>query len=188
MANDSTRVTVAAKFRVLIAPVGTAAPADDSAAISATWKEVGYTTRDGTTFQASDPSWEDIPAHQADRPVRTVQTGEGGSVSVDLEEFSQRNLVAVMGGGTITTVSAGHYKYVPPVIGGRTSVAMILEVIDGTKVYRYVVPRALQREGVSIPFNPTGPKVLPLRASVQGSDVGDPWYLLTNDPAFDPAA
>lgn len=188
MATDSNRVTVAGRLRVYLAIVGTAAPADATVALGAAWREVGYTAEDATNFMLSDPGFNEIRAHQADRPIRIVQTTDAAGLEADLEEFSRVNLIAVLGGGTITTVTAGQYKYSPPAIGGRASTAAILEVTDGTKHYRWVVPRGFQREGVTVNQRKGEAKILPLRLGVQGTDVGDPWYLLTDDPAFDPAA
>lgn len=191
MATDSNRVTVAGQLRAFLAPVGTAAPADAIVALAAAWKEVGITTEDGTQFQLSDPAFTDLRGHQSAYPVRTVQTGDSAQVQANLMELSRTNLVGVMGGGTVTTVPAGagtHYRYAPPAVGGRASVACLLEVTDGTKHYRWIVPRGFQRDGVTLNMEKGAAQILPLRLAVQGSDVGDPWYLLTDDPAFDPAA
>jgi hypothetical protein len=185
MATDANRIVVAGRARLYLAPVGTAAPTDSVAALAAAWREVGYTTEDGTSF-STDPSFESVRAHQTDVDVRRFKTGDSQLVSADLEEWSADNFAAVFGGGTVTVVTAGaEFKYEPPDAGGRRLVAAILEITDGTKRYRFVFPRASQTEGVELGLVKTGAAVLPLRLGVeQASDSVKPWYLLTNDSAF----
>lgn len=83
---------------------------------------------------------------------------------------------------------AKHYKFAPPRIGGRSEIAACIEVIDGGKTYRYIIPRAMQMEGVQTDLGKAKEAVLPLRLAVQGGDDADAWYLITNDPAFANAA
>lgn len=187
MATDSDRITVAGRLRLFLAPVGTAAPADSSAALGAGWREVGFTTEEGTSFPTS-PEFSDVFSHQSDFATRTFQTRDGATVQADLQEWSAENFSAVYGGGEATEVAVGEYRWDPPGVGGRDSVAAILEAVDGTKRYRWVVPRCFQREGVENGLPKTSEATLPLRLGVQGSDGVLPWYLLTNDPAFAPAA
>lgn len=183
MATDADRITVPGRARVFLAIPGTAAPADESAALDPGWVEVGYTTVDGTSF-TTDPSFEVVRSHQADNPTRRFQTEDNQAVEADLQEWSGDNFAAVFGGGEVTVVTAGHYRYDPPAIGGRISVAALLEVVDGSKRYRFVVPKASQSDGVELGLDKGSESTLPLRLAVEGTDGVLPWYLLTNDPAF----
>lgn len=192
MATDPTRIVVAQMARVYLAPVGTAAPTDSAAALSAPWKEVGLFTPDSLNF-ATDPNFEQVDSHQSNYPTRRMQTTDGATLSVDLQEWSAASFAAVFGGGVVTVVTppqagppavAGEYKWEPPAIGGRATVAALAEVVDGTKRYRFVIPRCMQTEGASVDMQKAKESVLPLRLGVLGSDVGSPWYLLTNADGY----
>ncbi|MGW7594719.1 phage tail tube protein, partial [Streptomyces rubiginosohelvolus] len=125
---------------------------------------------------------------------RTFQTSDSATIEVDLQQWNAKNFKAVFGGGTISEITpeggtgGKHYKFAPPRIGGRTEVAAMIEVTDGAKVYRYIIPRAMQMEGVQTDLQKAKEAVLPLRLAVQGGDDSDAWYLITNDPAFADAA
>lgn len=192
MAGDATRITVAQMARVYLAIVGTAAPDGPVAILAPAWKDVGLFTPDSLEW-ATDPAFEQVNSHQSNYPTRRFQTSDAATVQVDLQEWSGTNFKSVYGGGTLTEVTpAGggdpYYKFSPPPIGGRTNVACIIEVIDGLKHYRRIIPKCMQVEGVTQQFHKTSESTLPLRLSILGSDVGDPWYDVTDDPAFDPLA
>ncbi|MBV1940767.1 hypothetical protein KUF83_29990 [Streptomyces sp. BV286] len=187
---NATQIVVPARTRVWLAPVGTTAPADATAAMPAGWFSVGLTTEDSLKFN-EEPSFEQVKSAQTDFPSRTFQTADSATIEVDLQQWSAQNFKAVFGGGEITEITpaaggagAKHYRFAPPRVGGRTEIAGVIEVIDGPKSYRYVVPRAMQMEGVQTDLQKAKEAVLPLRLAVQGGDDSDAWYLITNDPAF----
>lgn len=192
---NATQIVVPARTRVWLAPVGTQAPADATVEMPAGWYSVGLTSEDSLKFN-EEPQFEQVKSAQTDFPSRTFQTSDSATVEVDLQQWSGRNFQAVYGGGTITTITPSggaadapkHYRFAPPRIGGRTEVAACVEVIDGGKSYRYVMPRTMQMEGVNKDLQKAKESVLPLRLAVQGGDGSDAWYLLTNDPAFAPPA
>ncbi|MET8696966.1 hypothetical protein ABZV65_31000 [Streptomyces bauhiniae] len=178
--------------RVYLAPVGTVAPTDATSAMDPALRDVGHTTEDSLKFN-EEVNFEQIKSAQSLSPIRTFQTSEAGTVEVDLQQWSGPNFRAVYGGGTITEITpAGggpkHYKFAPPRIGGRGEVMAVVEVIDGGKHYRYVMPRCMQMEGVSKDLGQGKAAVLPLRLAIQGGDDLDNWYMITDDPAFAPAA
>lgn len=187
MAGDAQRILVPQMARVYLAPVGTAAPADPVIAPAAGWVDVGYFTPDSLSW-ATDPNFEEVQSHQSSYPTRRWQTSDSATIEVDLQEWSVLNFQAVFGGGTITQVTGppAHYKFSPPAIGARTQTAAMIEIIDGTKHYRMIVPKCQQNEGAELSLEKTSESTLPLRLTVIGSDVGDPWYLITDDPAFTP--
>ncbi|MBO2461668.1 phage tail tube protein [Actinomadura violacea] len=185
MAVNRSRILVAQMARVYLAPVGTAAPADPVVAPASDWVEVGLFTPDSLAFN-TDLNFEEVTSHQSDYPTRRMQTSASATIEVDLQEFSAANLKAVYGGGTVTTVTGppAYYKYSPPAVGGRTQTAAMIEVIDGSKHYRILVPIAEQNDGVELKLEKASEGTLPLRLAVVGSDVGDPWQILTDDPSF----
>ncbi|WP_086685970.1 IPT/TIG domain-containing protein [Streptomyces pseudogriseolus] len=196
MAGETTnaaQIVIPSRTRVWLAPVGTPAPADATVAMGAGWYAVGLTTEDSLKFN-EEPSFETVKSAQTDYPSRTFQTGDAATIEVDLQQWNAANFRAVFGGGEITSIQSGggngptHYRFAPPKVGGRTEIAAVIEVMDGGKTYRYVVPRAMQMEGVQTDLTKAKEAVLPLRLAVQGGDDTDAWYLLTNDPAFQPPA
>ena len=190
---NANNIVVAQMARVYLAPVGTAAPGGPAVIMPDGWREVGLFTPDSLGW-STDPSFEEVRSHQSNFPTRRFQTEDAASVEVDLQEWTGENFKAVYGGGEITVVAEQvgppaipeHYRYAPPKIGGRSTVAACIEIIDGTKHYRRMIPRCEQAEGVEQTFERTSESTLPLRLSVLGSDLGDPWYDLTDDPAFEP--
>lgn len=194
MAGDETRILIPQNARVYLAPVGTAAPADPVVAPDAAWKDVGYFTPDSLSW-STDPSFEEVTSHQSNYPTRRWQTGDAATVEVDLQEWSETNFKAIYGGGTVIEVPASpgppevvqHYKFSPPAVGARTQTACMIEIIDGVKRYRMMIPKCEQSEGAEISLEKTSEATLPLRLSIIGSDVGDAWWLMTTDEGFAPA-
>ncbi|MDH6628660.1 hypothetical protein M2271_006493 [Streptomyces sp. LBL] len=196
MAGETTnnnQIVIPSITRLYLAPVGATAPDDATVAMPAALRSVGLTTEDSLKFN-SEPNFEQVKSAQSSYPTRTFQTSDAATIEVDLQQWSGANFRSVYGGGEIAeiTPSGGgtgkHYKFTPPRIGSRTEVMAVIEVIDGGKHYRYVIPRCMQMEGVSKDLAKTKEAVLPLRLAVQGGDDLDAWYVLTDDPAFAPAA
>jgi hypothetical protein len=183
-------VVVAARTYLYLAPTGTAFPPDVSTAPATPWLCVGNTTEDALKFITS-PSFQDIKSGQSDFPIRRVQTDDGATVELALMEWSAANFQAAFGGGTITSIAGTGtppgptiYKFTPPLIGERSEQAAMLEVHDGTKLYRFCFPRVFQIEGVELDLKKTDSSQLPLKLGVLGGDGTPPWYALTNDPSF----
>jgi hypothetical protein len=190
MATNPSNITIAQVARVWLAAVGTAAPADSTTAMGVGWRDVGLFTPDSLSW-ASDLTMEEVRSHQSNYPTRRFQTEESATIEVDLQEWSGANFIAVYGGGTVEEITPAltppQFKFTPPAVGGRETVAAVVELIDGTKHYRRIVPRAQQVEGVAQTYQRTSESLLPLRLSVLGSDVAAPFYDVTDDPSFDPA-
>lgn len=182
---DATQIVVPSRAFAYVAPTGTAAPADESATPAAAWVNVGLTTPDSLEF-ATEPQFESVNSHQSDYPVRRMQTSEAGTVKVDLQQWNDDNLKFAFGGGTVTTVTAGHFKFVPPALGARVERSVLVDWIDGAKVYRLVIPRCMQVEGVTTALQKGQEARLPLNLAILGGDAVDPWYILSNDPALNP--
>lgn len=182
---------VAMMARVWLAPVGTVAPAGPTVVMPTGWKDVGLFTPDSLQW-STDPQFEEARSHQSNYPTRRWQTEDAATLEVDLQEWSGDNFKAVFGGGTITEVSVTgppaytYYKFSPPAVGARVSVSACIELADGARHLRRIIPVCEQTEGVEQSFNKTQESTLPLRLSVIGSDVGDPWYDVSDIPEFAP--
>ncbi|MFJ1706840.1 hypothetical protein [Kitasatospora sp. NPDC088346] len=181
---------VAQMARLYLAVPGTVAPADPIVAMPAAWKDVGL-FKPGSLEWNTDPKFEEIKSHQLRYAARTIQTEDAATAKVELQEWNATNIVAVYGGGAVTSVTAGgktFYRYTPPAVGGRNQFAAVIELIDGAKRYRRIVPLCEQVASVNQKFPNDAESTLPLELKVIGGAVGDPWYDLTDDPGFAPAA
>lgn len=187
----SDKIVVAGEFTLYVAPEGSTLPTDSTTALDPAFKAVGLTTRDGSAFEVS-PEYQNVMSHQSQYPTRTFRKTVTGTVKAALQEWSDENFVTAFGGGTVTEPDpvghAGEFRYDPPAGSGSDQVSCVLELVDGTKRYRFVVDASQAQSPVSLPFTPDAESVLPLELSVLGDGSTAPWHLLTNDPAFDPAA
>jgi hypothetical protein len=185
MATDPTRILVPGMARLWLGVVGSTFPSKSDDVLDTAWVEAGLFTEDSLKFE-SQPKFNDVTSHQSAYPTRKIQTEDAATLTVDLQEWSLENFQAVFGGGTVTVITGTptQYKFSPPVIGGRTEIAAIAELNDGAKKYRLCIPRAMQDANATLELKRTQESTLPLGLSVLGGGVGDPWFLLTNDPAF----
>lgn len=190
MTLKSNETLIAARVNVYLAPTGTAAPADAIVALAAPWKLVGHTVPDSLSL-ATEPEFGEVNSHQSDFAIRRFKTSDSSSLSVDLLQWNAANFRSVYGGGTVTAIvgTPTQYKFVPPKMGDAIlEQSCIVEIKDGAKNYRFVYAKVAQIEGVNSEFQKGQEARLPLRLAVLGADTGDAWYLLTDDPAFAPAA
>lgn len=186
MAKDVDEIVVGADGTIWVAPVGTAAPADESAAPGAGWTDLGYASEDGATFR-DGKTLEVIPVWQLFHPARRIVTARDTNVAFTLRQWNPDTVSLAFGGGVVTEVTAGHYKLTPPAAGDLDERSLLLDWHDGAKDYRLVIVRGMVTENVETKLVRNAAGDLPITFAVNGSDVGDPWYLLSNDPALNPA-
>lgn len=179
-------IVVGANGSIWTAPVGTAAPADEVAAPGAGWVDLGYASEDGVTLTDSK-TLETISVWQLFYAARRIVTERDLTIGFVLRQWNGENVKLGFGGGEITAPSAGHFKYVPPAPEDLDERAFLIDWQDGTKNYRLVLSRGMVTENLETNLTRTGAADLPITVSLIGDDAGDPWYLLTDDPAFDPA-
>lgn len=180
---DVDDIVVGANGKVWTAAVGTAAPADEVTAPGAGWTDLGGVNEDGATFRDSK-TLEVIRLWQLFHPARRIVTERDTNVEFVLRQWDKDSVPLAFGGGTVSTVSPGHYKYVPPSPEDIDERAFMLDWLDGANAFRLIIPRGMVTEGVETSLRRTAPADLPITFSVNGSDVADPWYLLTNAPQF----
>lgn len=185
--NDADELVVGGTGEVYIAPVGTTFPTTPTGALDAAWVGLGYHDEDGATFGV-DPDITEFRAWQSRQAVRRELTGQAVSVTFKLEQWNENNVVLAFGGGAVTTVSAGIYKYTPPSGGDALAEkAMVLDVQDGTEHWRFLFPRGNAAEAVSSDFKRSELAILPItfRALAPTADPnGPPFNILTDSDAF----
>jgi hypothetical protein len=189
MAKDVDEIVVGANGTVWTAPVGTAAPADQDTAPGAGWTDLGFTSEDGVTFTDSK-TLEAIPVWQLFNAARRIVTERETTLGFVLRQWSKDTVPFAFGGGEITepVPASGNFKYTPPSPEDVDERSLMVDWQDGTKKYRLVVVRGVVAEAVETNLVRTAAADLPIGFAVNGVESGDAWYLLTNDPAFEPAA
>ncbi len=184
MAQDSTAIRVAANGHVYIAPVGTAAPADESVSMPTGWVELGYMDDTGVKFTDNKNEVE-ILSWQSFYATRRIITKREGSLDFVMQQWSGANVKLSFGGGSIAQSSgAGHWVYTPPDPSLMDYRAACIEWADGTTVYRIVVPKSVVTDAVTTVLDRKEAALLPIKLAVVGVSGQAPWTVLTNDPAW----
>ena len=177
MAIAADEVRVAGAGHVFVAPEGTAAPVD-LAALPADWVDIGYVTTDGVTFTFSRET-EDLDAWQGDK-IRVLTTRYPATVGFSLMQTSSDVIVLAMGGGSVTEVSTGVYKYLPSTDNAVRS--FVVEFDDEGKKYRYYVPRSQVEGDVAFTLTRAGAVTYPLTFGLLDND--PKYVILSNDEAM----
>lgn len=184
MAKDPDEIVVGANGTVYAAPLATTAPTTAVAAPAAGWVDLGYCTEDGVT-PTDEKSMESVPAWQSFYPVRRMITDRNFSVQFTLLQWNPDTVGLAFGGATVSEPTTGVFKLSPPDESVIDERALMVDWADNAKHYRLIIPRGIVSENTE--FNVRRGQASPLAVtfSVLGQDGVDPWYLLTDDPAFD---
>lgn len=134
---DADEVLVSgATSRLYLAPVGSTAPTNHSSAPDAAFIDIGY-VKDPPKIRR-DRTTVDIEAWNEDDPIRTVLDKEKNDFTVKLMQVTNEALKLYYRGGTTATAGTGK-KFTPA--GTDQERAMVLDVIDGSNVFRLYVAR-----------------------------------------------
>jgi hypothetical protein len=185
MAQDSTQCFIAGTGDVYIAAVGSTAPTDVTTAWAAAWKQVGFTEDDGASFSAeytTDPktSW------QALDPTNYARTARKSSVKFTMKQWNQVNFPVVWGGGAMaeTSLGSGVYKYDAPAGTTIDYRAIGVQVTDGTKIGRLIIPKALLTSSSETKFGKGEEATWELEFGVIATGVAAAWTFLGNLALF----
>lgn len=182
MAQTASEIVVAGGGSVHVAPVGTSAPTDPTSAYAAGWKEIGYTTEAGVKLHDAKTMVE-IKAWQAFYPVRRIISARDFTVTFALQQWDYYTVPLAFGGGTITTPSAGVFKYAPPAAGDIDNRALGIDWNDGSTHFRLVIPNGVVQDAVDTELTRTKESDLPIVFGVTISDGGVPYTILTDASA-----
>lgn len=184
MSNDADEIVVGANGKVWVGAVEATLPTDPTAT-PAGFSDLGYLNEDGLT-PTDSKTLESINVWQSFFPVRRIVTERDFMVAFVMRQWNRVTVPLAFGGGSIEEAPAdsGVYKYTPPAPEDLDERAMIFDWKDGDRNYRIVVPRGMVTENVESNIVRSGAADLPITFSVNGDDAAEPWYLLTDDPAF----
>lgn len=180
-------ITVAASGDVYVGALTETPPTDPSTTPGGDFLHTGLISDEGATF-VDGKTLEPIPVWQLFYPARRVVTEKDASVEFDLREWNNTTVPLAFGGGSITEPTAGIYRYAPPAPGVIDERQMIVKWVDGDKDYMLIIPRGMVTEDVETGLLKSAAADLPITFGINGQESVDPWYLLTNDPAWEPAA
>lgn len=184
--NNPDQIVVGANGSIAVAPTGTVAPADAVAALPAAAVDLGYADEDGLTF-TDGKTLEPINVWQSFYAARQIVTGKESSLAFNLVQWNGDTVPLAFGGGAVVEDSPGNYRYTPPAPGTIDERMAIATWQDGNRNYRLIIPRVVVSEDVETNLTKSAAGLLPITLGVLGSEGVDPWYLLTDDPAFAPA-
>lgn len=183
MAQDTAQIRIAPAGDIYVAPVGTTAPADEVAAWPAGWVNLGLATEDGVTLTDSKTMTE-IRSWQQFYVSRRTVNARDFALRFVLQQWNKANVSLAFGGTTTTTPSAGHNKVVPPSPSFIDYRAVGIEWTDGSLHYRLIMPKALNSDNVESMLRRSEESRLPITMGLVGVAGQDPWFMLTDDPAF----
>ncbi len=185
MAIDSDQILVAGGGRVLVAPTGTAAPTDTTAAWNAAFKDLGYTSEDGVILRPNLTA-VDINAWQSMEPVRRTVTGRGMTVAFTLLQLTREALLIAFNGGAFTGTDP--IIYAPGTAGSIYERMLGVEAVDGAKIVRLVIPRVEISDVGDIAFNKNGAVGIPLTLAMLGTTGAASFSIIADADAIEAAA
>lgn len=184
--NDAAETIIAGGGQVYSAAVGSTLPANAGATLSAaTWIGLGYHTEDGVSINKGLEITEH-GAWQSKHPIRRERETEDFAVTFALQQWNENTVPLAFGGGTVSDLGSGQYKFVPP--GDTDDLderSLIVDLDDGSRRLRIVIPRGTVTDGVESQFSRGQMSALPVSfKALEPETGGDAWYFLTNDSAY----
>jgi hypothetical protein len=117
-------------------------------------------------------------------PIRRNITQRDFQVMFNLLQFNKVTMPFATGGAVVSTLSTGHYKIAAPVPAALDERAVGCEWVDGSNVLRLVLPKGLVTDQVESDATRAKLGELPIVFGIEGSDVADAYYFLTNMSGF----
>lgn len=186
MAQDADEIVIASTGKVMTAPLGTVAPVTSVDAWPAEWLDAGMINEDGVTFRDSKTT-EKIPIWQSLYPARRVITERDTQLEFVLRQWSKITVPLAFGGGEVTEPTPGNYRFEGPDAGDIDERQLGIEWVDGDKHYRLIVAKGMVEEAVESQLTRTSAADLPITFGATPDAGQKPFYLLTDDPAFEAA-
>lgn len=181
---DASETIVAGTGQVYVAAVGTALPANDSSSLNAAFHGLGYHTEDGVSINKGLEVIE-FGAWQSKTAIRRERDTEDFVLTFALQQWNEDTIPFAFGGGSVTDLGSNHYKYTPPDDTSQLDEkSLIVDLDDGSRRMRIVIPRGTINEGVESQFTRNAMAALPISfKALEPSTGGDAWYILSNDSA-----
>lgn len=182
---DAGEILVGGQSDVFTAPVGTAFPTTITSATDtfAGWVHLGYTSENGVKPGGSK-TIADVKSSQAFYPTRKIVSAIDLTLEFELQQWNSENIILAFGGGEVTEPSPNIFRYTPPSPSHLDERAMLVRTVDDTRIYLWGYTRVLNTKAYTTELVRTKEAVLPIGMSLLDPGASDPWFMLSNDPAF----
>lgn len=188
MSQDTSELVVASGGDIFVAPVGTTIPTTPTGVLSGSWVNLGLIDDDGAKF-TRQVTLQEFKAWQRRMPVRRDVNEEEMTATFSLEQWNAENFAFAFGGGEVSEVSPGIYKYEFPT--GDDSLdekALVIRWNDGDRNYQIGFERGNVTEQVEVALKRSDLSQLPIgyKALAAPGDDSIGVTFVTDDPAFEP--
>jgi hypothetical protein len=168
-------VVVAGFQRLLVAPVGTAAPDGIEDEYPAAWYDLGYTTEDGITFSFGLDT-DTLMTSQSLDPVRMLTTARPKTVAGSLRQFNRETVTLALGGGSWSGDADDGFVFEPAPSSFIDERMVSVEFEDGAKKARFFGRRTMVSEAVEFTLVNTAGLVFPLTFTVLAAEPTTYWW------------
>jgi hypothetical protein len=104
-------------------------------------------------------------------------------------QWNEENLILAYGGGGIIQPQTGEYRYEPPEPDEVNVRAVVLDMSDGVRNFRFTAGRTFVTNDVESTFAKSGPGLLPITLEILDDAANvKPWRYDSDDAAFAPVA
>jgi hypothetical protein len=160
-----------------------AAPTDAATAPGTNWIDLGYASEDGVRL-TDGKTVTDIGAWQSFYALRKIITARNFQVAFALRQWNAETIRLAFGGGVITDAGGGAFSYSPPSPETLDERQVIVDGLDGDRIYRIYLPRAIVTENVEAQFQRANAADLAVTLAVVASGTDDPWQMFVDDSGF----
>lgn len=182
--NDAAELVIAAGpgSQAYVAPVGTTLPTSPTASLNAAFAGLGYISEDGVALGSALEIGEHR-AMQSRQTIRRTITEQNVSLGFALLQWNEETVPLAFGGGEVTAVTGG-YRYDFPSDEEPDERSLVVDLVDGDRVTRIVIPRGMHTQDVEATFTRSDPAELPVGFNALTPDDGSTsMYALFSDEA-----
>jgi hypothetical protein len=192
MAQDSDNVVVGQYGEVWVGVLGSTAPVDVTTAmgtVDVDWKEVGFISEDGVTFSPELETFDVRAWQSSGRPIRRGVASRNESVSFVMQEWNEVSFALAMGGGTFAEIGTSNvFRFTPESAATEDERAMVIHWEDGGFAYRLIISKGAITDLAEFNLRRDEAAGLAVTFGIVNDGTTDPWTLITDNTAFDPAA
>lgn len=169
------------------APTGTTLPTAYDTVLASAFVPLGWFSEQGPKIPTA-PNVQEIRAWQSADPIAARVKERSSTVEFEMMQWNADTLPFAYGGGSITTAGGG-YVYTPPSGEVVDEYSLVLDVLDGSDIVRYVFERGYPAAGTAPGFNRDGAALLSVGYKVLTPADGDvPFRIYSNIAGWNPGS